>query len=146
MILEIALGIVLAVLILAFLPAIIGLGLVVAGIVVIALLAYFGYQALAAGWAADRLMEFGTIVLAVSMIGAWCWSALIVERHTKILAAEFIGLSLLTPATIYLAVLLSSDLIGGDVGHLPAHLAGFIPALLLSAHLVWRIWRRYKRQ
>lgn len=137
MILDIALGIVLAVVILAFLPLIISVGFFALAVGAFVLVATLGYGALVGGWWGS---DFREIAIACVVIGVWAWLAIQIGKRTKIEVGEFLGLSIFGPAVAYLTTVL---LFSWD-DHAPPRMFGLITALPVLVWLVWRIRRRYK--
>jgi hypothetical protein len=145
MILEIALGIVLAVLILACLPLILTLGLAAIAIVAVVALAVLAFVFVKELWNIENL---GALLLIAGVIG-WCWIATVVETRTqdKVQATEFLGLTVLVPLAGYFlmlsaAVLRDADQSGYD---LVPYLIAFAATATAISVLVWRIRVRYRQ-
>lgn len=148
MILEIALGIVLAVLILAFLPAIITFGAIAAGIILaIGALCLVWVFVSEKNWTQDDLVAIGIFAAIAVAVVSLAKGAEFVERRTskKILTAEFIGLIVFIPAAAYMLVLIVQDLVAGGAGsYLGHHLVGFACAFMPIGICAWRIHQRLR--
>ena len=143
MVLEIALGIVLAVIILSFLPYIIAGGVIALGIAALAFLGIGGYALLAAGWEQDHLSGFFGIVAVLAVLGAWGWMSVVVQKHTKVSAPEAMGVSILATIAFYCAYLVFGALIG-DGDHIGNYSFGLVLTLAMLGWLTLGIIHRYK--
>ena len=148
MILEIALGIVLAVLILAFLPAIIAFGAIAVGIILAIGALYLVWVFVSQkNWTQDDLAAIGIFAAIAVAVVSLAKGAEFVERRTskKILEGEFICLVVFIPAAAYMLVLIVQDLVAEGAGsYLVHHLVGFAAAFMPIGLCAWRIRRRLR--
>ena len=146
MILEIALGIVLAVLILAFLPVIIAFGAIAVGIILAIFALYLVWVFVSQkNWTQDDLAAIGIFAAIAVAVVSLAKGAEFVERRTskKIREGEFIGLVVFIPAAAYMLVLIVQDLVAEGAGsYLVHHLVGFAAAFMPIGLCAWRIRRR----
>lgn len=146
MIIEIALGIVLAVVILALLPYILALGVLALVVLVplgILLLAW-GYLS-QRNWAEDDVAAIVILAGITVSVFSLVKVAELVERRTKkrVLEGEVISLVVFIPAAAYMLALVIQELWADSGGeYLPHYFVGFAAALMPIGLCVWRIRRR----
>ena len=146
MIVEIALGIVLAVVILACLPALIALGVWVVGLA-LAIGAIVGVGALLFyGWNHTNAEELQPFIVMILGVGGFSFVALQIEKRTKMGSPEFVGLCFSMPGTIYVGYLLVDALTSSPrnddaIGPLSF---GFICGAGLTGYIVRNVARRYR--
>jgi hypothetical protein len=146
MIVDIALGIVLAVVLLAFLPLLVaaaasalGLALAIGGIVGAgALLVYL--------WHHTSAEELKLVVGTILVLGGFVFATNLIEKHTKVTGQEFMGLCLSVPATIYVTIRLTDALTSSPRNDEAIGPLGFglMCCIAVLAYIVRNVARRYR--